>query len=118
MRFQILDDYKNKPEPSGSEKTNGKPPKKAAEPKKKLPYERIKGIIDNAGFDIAQSEQLSLEEKIEKWVELLKWAHPLIPDDQQRFKSQVQQAIENPSEKDFIDRKRQRIKAPKYSEAE
>ena len=106
MRFAVLE---NPPE------QNGKPTAPVEQPKpqesapvtepekpKKIPYEHLTGIIDNVGYGLAKDENLTLEEKIAQWVELLRWALPLIPDEHQHFKSVVRESIRNPTEKDFI----------------
>ena len=72
------------------------------EPKQTIPFERLKGIIDRVGCALAKDKQLTIDEKIEQWIDLLKWALPLVPDDRQHFKAQVRESIENPTEKDFI----------------
>lgn len=78
-----------------------------------MPYERLIGIIDRAGCDLANDKRLTLDEKVDQWVELLKWALPLIPDDRQHFKAHVQESIRNPTEKDFISRQGKRLSLKK-----
>lgn len=75
----------------------------APQPKKerKISVERLKGILDNVGYSLAQDNDMKTDEKVKRWVNMLKWALPLIPDEEQSFKSHVQNAINNPSIWDF-----------------
>ena len=72
------------------------------EPPKKIPWSRLKGIIDDAGYNIANDKNSTTEEKVDAWVDLLKWALPLIPDEDQNAIELIQNGISNPSEKDFM----------------
>ena len=69
-----------------------------------MPYERLKGIIDTVGQKLAVDQNLSLDEKISQWVDLLKWVLPHVPDDQQHMKAHLTEAINNPSEWDFMEK--------------
>ena len=73
-------------------------------PKRKIPYERLKGIIDTVGQKLARDENLNIEEKKQQWVDLLLWVLPHIPDDEQHMKAKLTEAINNPSEWDFMEK--------------
>ena len=98
MRFAILDEAKTKP----PVETPAEKPAKNSKPKKTIPREKLIGIIDRAGIDLARNDKLTTDEKIVVWIDMLKWALPLIPKDEQHFKAQIQECIDNPNEKDFI----------------
>lgn len=101
MKFTILDEYE-------VPKANAKPKSAQPEhvpsekPKKKIPYERLIGIIDNVGNKLARDEKLSPEDKLTQWVDLLLWVLPHIPDDEQHMKANLTQSINNPSQWDFM----------------
>ena len=109
MQFQILKDYEKQngklpqgePEKNLGAKTSETPP---AEPKKKISYERIVGIINTLGSKIADDPKLSIDEKVEQWVDILKWVYPHIPNDKQHFKASVKESIESPSQWDFMEK--------------
>lgn len=70
---------------------------KVPEPPQKIPWSRLKGIIDDAGYNIANDKNSTTKEKVDAWVDLLKWALPLIPDDDQNAIELIQNGISNPS---------------------
>ena len=105
MRFNVLDEYT-------AEKPPAEVPAETPEPERKMSFERIKGIIDRAGVEIANDKKLTINQKVDKWIELLKWALPLIPDNEQHFKAQIQESIKNPSEKDFISERTLNVETP------
>lgn len=114
MRFNVLDGYTAEKAPP--EVPAEKPVDKTEEtpkPERKMCFERLKGILDRAGCDLANNPKLTIEEKIDQWVSLLKWAMPLVPDDKQHFKAQLRQSIENPTEKDFISERTLKVETPK-----
>lgn len=106
MQFKILEDFQQNNPPPGKNPPEAAPekPEPKEEPKRKIDVHRLKGLIDNIGYRLANDDKISTEEKIEGWVETLKWALPLIPDDEQHFKNQVRESINNPTERDFIER--------------
>ncbi|RKU25876.1 hypothetical protein C6499_14200 [Candidatus Poribacteria bacterium] len=71
---------------------------------KKIPTERLKNIINNMGHRVNNDRNATTEQKLAGWIDILKWALPLIPDDEQHFKSIVQNSIENPSQWDFMEK--------------
>ena len=79
MRFAILEDLMPEtppPEPNSAPKNEPEPEPKS---EKKIPYENLKGIIDNIGFKLANDEEMTEAEKLQRWVNCLEWALPLIP---------------------------------------
>ena len=80
------------------EKTSEKPEKVE---RRKIPWETLKGIIDQIGYNIANDPKATIEQKIDGWVELLKWAIDLVPEDQ---KPRMQESIDNPNQWDFIEK--------------
>ena len=81
-------------------------PVKKPEPQKKIPIKRLKSMIDDMGHRVNNDRNATTEQKLEGWIDILKWALPLIPDDEQHFKSIVQNSIENPSQWDFMEKPR------------
>ena len=76
---------------------------KSPEPPTKIPVERLKSIINLNGVSLAKDD-IPIKEKIKRWVNMLKWAFPLIPDHEKTFKSTVRKAIRNPSLWDFMEK--------------
>ena len=101
MKFAILETYEPEETTTTEEETEAPTPLE-----QKIPHERLVAIIDNAGYDLARDQEISVKEKIARWVELLKWAYPLIGDEYQSLKSQIKESIANPSEWDFTDKNR------------
>ena len=107
MKFAILENLDQNPsEPVAEIPTESDPipSEKPSEPERKISYERILGLINNIGIKLASDLKLSVEEKVEQWIDFLKWVFPHIPEDQQHFKTRVQDMIENPSEWDFMEK--------------
>ena len=105
MKFAMLEEYEI-PKPIKSQKSTSQKPVSSEKPKRKVPYERLKGIIDTVGQKLARDENLSIEEKKQQWVDLLLWVLPHIPDDEQHMKAKLTEAINNPSEWDFIEKQK------------
>ena len=104
MRFAILEDLMPEtppPEPNSAPKNEPEPEPKS---EKKIPYENLKGIIDNIGFKLANDEEMTEAEKLQRWVNCLEWALPLIPDEHQQAKSRFLEAIKPPSKWDYTNR--------------
>lgn len=78
----------------------------APQPKKerKISTNRLKSILDHVGYTLAQDDDIEPDEKVKRWVNMLKWALPLIPDEEKSFISHVQQGIKNPSQWDFMEK--------------
>ena len=104
MRFATLEDLMPEtppPEPNSAPKIEPEPEPKS---EKKIPYENLKGIINNIGFKLANDEEMTEDEKLKRWVNRLEWALPLIPDEHQHTKSKFLEVIQNPSKWDYTNR--------------
>ena len=91
MKFPILETYKpdnSKPKPKQATKT--------------IPFKYLIDFIDDIGDRIADDESLTTDQKIKEWIAILKWAIPFIPKEHEKSKNIIQDAIRNPSEKDFM----------------
>ena len=109
MKFAVLENYnaENQSEAPPSGKAPEPIPKEPEQPEpeqNKIPVERLKGIINNVGINLADDKKMPIKKKIKNWVNILKWALPLIPDDEQAFRNSVQEGIKNPSEWDFMEK--------------
>lgn len=71
---------------------------------RKIRYENLKGIIDNIGFKLANDEEMTEAEKLQRWGNCLEWALPLIPDEHQQAKSRFLEAIKTLSKWDYTNR--------------
>lgn len=98
MKSSILDTYKpnnSKPKPT--------PDAPAPKPETQtIPFKHLIDFIDDVGDRIADNESLTTKDKISEWVAILNWGIPLVPDEYQKAKAIMQEAILYPSEKDFM----------------
>lgn len=104
-RFAILQEPGPAPADLAPTDQNPEPkvkPEKPSEPEKGISYNQILNMIDDFGYNLANDKNATTEEKLEAWVDLLKSVLPLIPEEQQHFKAQVKESIENPTEWDFM----------------
>ena len=101
MKFAILDTIET---PTPPPKNPPEDEKSESEPKRKISFEMLLSLINKFGLKLADDLDISVEEKIRKWINYLKWIQPHIPDDQQHFKARVQDMIDNPSEWDFMEK--------------
>lgn len=81
-------------------------PEKPTEPDEETLYENIKTVIDDIGYKIAMDSDLSLEEKIRQWVDLLKWVLPHIPKERRFLRECVEESIKTPNQWDFMEKPR------------
>ena len=79
-----------------------KPPNPITTELREIPWERLKGIIDQIGGNIAKDPNTTIDQKMEAWLETLKWALPLIPAEDHDKKELLINCIENPSQSDFM----------------
>ena len=108
MKFAILDQIENQAPPPEPEnlptETPSESEKSEPEPKRKISFEMLCSLINRFGLKLADDLDATVEEKVEAWVDYLKWIFPHIPDDQQHFKAQVQEMIDDPSQWDFMEK--------------
>lgn len=104
MRFAILEEMEQNSPPPKPELESEDNPIKTPKPITKIPYEILKSIIDKTGSRLACDEEMSIERKVDEWVEFLKWAITHIPADEQHAKAQMKESINNPCQWDFMER--------------
>ena len=106
MNFKILNELTKQTEQIEPISPPKKEPTTEPIPERKIPWQRLKKIIDDVGYTLATKTEMKDNEKIARWVTCLKWALPLIPDEHQQAKSQIRSAINNPSIWDFTEKPR------------
>ena len=65
-------------------------------------YETIKTVIDNVGHELATDMEMPTAEKLDKWVEILKWGLEELPLRKYEIMGEsLREAIKNPKRQDF-----------------